>query len=62
MRIGEWDLTDDDNYSEEFRVTKYRSHPSFRVNGFYNDVAVFTLDQPVKFTAYERKTHLTLLD
>ena len=51
VRLGEWDLTDNDKYSEEFRVLDYKAHPNFRPNGFYNDVAVFTLDQPVRFTA-----------
>ena len=50
VRLGEWDLSDSDGYSEEFRVLKYVAHPDFRPNGFYNDVAVFTLDEPVRFT------------
>ena len=50
-RVGEWDLSDVDGYSEEFRVLSYVAHPSFRPNGFYNDVAVFKLDQPVQMSA-----------
>ena len=49
VRVGEWDLTDTDGYSREFRVLKVTSFPQFRPNGFYNDVAVFKLDQPVQF-------------
>ena len=52
VRLGEWDLTDTDSYSEEFRVLDYTAHPDFRPNGFYNDVAVFELDAPVRFSAH----------
>ena len=48
--VGEWDLKDQDGYSKEFRVAKVVAHPEFRPNGFYSDVAVFTLDQPVSFS------------
>ncbi len=51
VRVGEWDLTDVDHYSEEYRVVDYKAHPEFRPNGFYNDVSVFRLDKPVKFSA-----------
>ena len=50
MRVGEWDLTDHDHYSEEYRVVDYTAHPNFRPNGFYNDVSVFKLDTPVTFS------------
>ncbi len=50
VRVGEWDRFDSDDYSEEFRVVDYKAHPDFKPNGFYNDVAVFTLDQPVRFS------------
>ena len=26
------------------------AHPNFRPNGFYNDIAVFTLKRPVTFS------------
>ncbi len=52
MRVGEWDRFDGDDYSEEFRVLRYETHPDFQINGFYNDLAVFTLDQPVAFSQY----------
>ena len=50
VRVGEWDLSDNDNYVQEFRVVDIQAHPDFKPNGFYNDVALFILDQPVKFT------------
>ena len=50
VRVGEWDLTDHDHYSEEYRVVDYTAHPNFRPNGFYNDVSVFKLDTPVTFS------------
>lgn len=50
--MGEWDLSDSDNYSEEFRVLSYIAHPDFKPNGFYNDVAVFKLDAPAQFSAH----------
>jgi hypothetical protein len=50
VRIGEWDLSDNDNYSKEFRVTQITAHPDFKANGFYNDAALFKLDQPVRFS------------
>lgn len=49
VRVGEWDLKDQDTYSQEFRVIKVTAYPEFRPNGFYNDVAVFKLDQPASF-------------
>ena len=49
-RVGEWNLADQDNYSREFRILHIQAHPDFKANGFYNDVALFTLDQPVRFT------------
>jgi len=52
VRVGEWDLSDNDNYVQEFRVVDIQAHPDFKPNGFYNDVALFTLDKPVRFTEY----------
>jgi len=52
VRVGEWDLSDQDNYSVELPVTSIVAHPNFRPNGFYNDVAIFTLKQPVQFSQY----------
>merc|ERR1712088_462166 len=52
VRVGEWDLSDQDNYSVELPVTSIIAHPNFRPNGFYNDVAIFTLKQPVQFSQY----------
>ena len=49
VKLGEWDLQDNDNYSEEFRVVDISAHPDFKANGFYNDVSVFKLDQLVNF-------------
>ena len=45
-----WDLSDQDNYSEELQVDYVVAHPNFRPNGFYSDVAVFTLKRPVTFS------------
>ena len=82
MRVGEWNLADHDNYSEELQVEtlcilyldiylfysisslhiytifvsnylqveRVVAHPNFRPNGFYNDIAVFTLKRPVTFS------------
>lgn len=50
MRVGEWDLSDRDSYSEELQVDYVVAHPNFRPNGFYSDVAVFTLKRPVTFS------------
>ena len=44
-------MSDVDGYSEEFRVLSFVAHPNFRPNGFYNDVAVLKLDQPVQMSA-----------
>lgn len=52
VRVGEWDLSDNDNYVQEFRVVDIQAHPDFKPNGFYNDVALLVLDQPVRFTEY----------
>ena len=52
VKLGEWDLKDNDIYSQEFRVVKITAHPDFKANGFYNDVAIFKLDQPVYFNEY----------
>ena len=50
VRVGEWDLSDQDSYSVEVQVESIVAHPNFRPNGFYNDVAVFTLKHPVPFS------------
>jgi secreted trypsin-like serine protease len=52
VKLGEWDLKDNDIYSQEFRVVEITAHPDFKANGFYNDVAIFKLDQPVYFNEY----------
>jgi len=52
VRVGEWDLGDADEYSIELAVSKFQAHPNFRPNGFYNDIAVFTLEKAVPFTQY----------
>ena len=52
VRVGEWNLNDQDNYSDELQVEKVVAHPNFRPNGFYNDIAVFTLKRPVAFSQY----------
>ena len=49
-RLGEWNLKDRDTYSQEFRIVGILSHPDFKSNGFYNDVAMFVLDQPARFS------------
>ena len=33
-------------------MEKVVAHPNFRPNGFYNDIAVFTLKRPVAFSQY----------
>merc|ERR1712226_276843 len=52
VKLGEWDLSDADSYSEEFRIVDYSAYPEFKSNGFYNDVAVFKLDKPVIFNQH----------
>jgi len=52
VKLGEWDLKDSDIYSQEFRIVKITAHPDFKANGFYNDVAIFKLDQPAYFNEY----------
>ena len=49
VKLGEWDLKDSDIYSQEFRIIEITAHPDFKANGFYNDVAIFKLDQPAYF-------------
>ena len=49
VKLGEWDLKDSDIYSQEFRIVEITAHPDFKANGFYNDVAIFKLDQPAYF-------------
>ena len=58
VKLGEWDLKDADNYSQEFRVVQISAHPDFKPNGFYNDVAVFKIDQPVNFNEYVELIHM----
>ena len=48
--IGEWDLKDNDGYSVELNIRRVDAHPEFRPNGFYSDVAVFTLERPVQLS------------
>ena len=50
VKVGEWNLADSDTYSAEFRVVLITAHPDFKANGFYSDVALFKLDQPVRFS------------
>ena len=50
VRVGEWNLADEDNYSQELQVERFVAHPNFRPNGFYNDIAVFTLKRPISFS------------
>ena len=38
VKLGEWDLKDNDIYSQEFRVVEITAHPDFKANGFYNDL------------------------
>lgn len=49
-KVGEWDLNDSDSYSEELRIIDITAHPDFKPNGFYNDVALFKLEQPVRYS------------
>lgn len=51
-KIGEWDLKDSDGYTREIRIAEITAHPDFKPNGFYNDVAIFKLEQPVTFNQH----------
>ena len=39
---------------QSYKVKEVRVHPNFRAHGFYNDVAIFTLDGKAKYTDYVR--------
>lgn len=42
----------DPGESEIFRISEIRVHPQFTGTGFYNDLALFKLEHPVRFTDY----------
>lgn len=54
VRLGDVDLKRNDEPSSPttYRVTEIRAHPEFSRVGFYNDVALLTLDRPVRKTKY----------
>ena len=52
-RFGEYNLrTVDPGESEIFQISEIRVHPQFTGTGFYNDLALFRLEKPVRFTDY----------
>lgn len=54
VRLGDVDLKRNDEPSSPmtYRVDEIRAHPEFSRVGFYNDVAILTLDRPVRKTRY----------
>ena len=53
VTFGEYDLRSEDvGQSESFQVSEIRVHPRFTGTGFYNDVALFKLSKPVRFTQH----------
>ena len=38
--------------SDIFQISEIRIHPQFTGTGFYNDLALFKLEKPVRFTDY----------
>ena len=52
-RFGEYNLRGTDpGESEIFQISEIRVHPQFTGTGFYNDLALFKLERPVRFTEY----------
>ncbi|XP_065571541.1 proclotting enzyme-like [Artemia franciscana] len=47
-------ITGDTSKMQSYKVKEVRVHPNFRAHGFYNDVAIFTLDGKAKYTDYVR--------
>ena len=53
VRFGEHDLKGTDpGESDSYRISEIRVHPKFSGTGFYNDLALFKLERPVRFTEY----------
>ncbi|KAK8727632.1 hypothetical protein OTU49_009661, partial [Cherax quadricarinatus] len=56
VRLGDHNIfSESDDFissPQTYRVTEIRPHPDFKSHGFYNDVALIRLDQPVDFTEY----------
>lgn len=54
MRLGDIDLSHDGEPSAPVtvRVKEVRAHPRFSRVGFYNDIAVLVLEQPVRKSKY----------
>lgn len=54
VRLGDYDLSSGDNAGTPavYRVKSYRTHPDFKINGFYNDIALFKLDRGVDLNQY----------
>lgn len=44
--------TVDPGESEIFQISEIRIHPQFTGTGFYNDLALFKLERPVRFNEY----------
>lgn len=52
-RFGEYNLRGTDpGESDIFQISEIRVHPQFTGTGFYNDLALFKLERPVRFTEY----------
>ena len=53
VTFGDYDLrSQDEGQSEPFQVSEIRVHPRFTGTGFYNDLALFKLSKPVRFTQH----------
>lgn len=52
-RFGEYNLrVTDPGESEIYQISEIRIHPQFTGTGFYNDLALFKLERPVRFSDY----------
>ncbi|XP_037094791.1 proclotting enzyme-like [Pollicipes pollicipes] len=54
VRLGDTNLKSSAEaaHTARFRVIEYVAHPDFKLNGYYNDIALFKLDRPVNFNEY----------
>ena len=54
VRLGDIDLSTDREPSAPvtYKVSEVRAHNEFRRVGFYNDIAIMVLDQPVRKSKY----------
>ncbi|XP_023228456.1 uncharacterized protein LOC111628841 [Centruroides sculpturatus] len=54
VRLGEWDTQNTDEFlaHDDYNVEKIITHPEFRNNSLWNDIAVLTLDRDVIFVPH----------